>query len=82
MSADVLSIRKTGGIAGQVSYTATVRYEDEGPEVVTFVGSVYGAPGPVVMQTEGNPEGLFVNDPIRFGSEFNTTWVRRFFNGG
>lgn len=64
-----MKIKRSAGIAGQYSLTATT---DDGP--LTFVGSVYG--GPVVMIT---PSGMqtFVTDPGRFG-DFGEEWVRRF----
>lgn len=62
------------GVAGQVSYTATVKYEGEEPSSVTFVGSTYG--GPVVMVTAAGQ--TFVTDPGRFG-RFSAAWVRAFF---
>jgi hypothetical protein len=81
MAPRIVSIKRLGGIAGQVSYTATVCYpEDDGqPTVVEFVGNVYG--GPVVMITRmGSTEvQRFVDEPYRFG-KFQTNWVKRFFN--
>lgn len=74
----VLNVRKTSGCAGQVQYTAVVRYSGEDNSTVSFVGSIYG--GPVVMVTEGFPEGIFVTDPSRFGT-FGPEWVRQFFGG-
>ena len=73
---EVLSVKKTGGIAGQVQYTAVVRYPGEDSSTVSFVGSAYG--GPVVMLTEGSPEGMFVKYPDRFG-KFGPDWVKKFF---
>jgi hypothetical protein len=76
MSAEILSIRKVSGIAGQTEIRATVRYPDEEASTVSFVGSeAYG--GPVVMVSETGTQ-VFVTDPSRFGS-FGTEWVRRFF---
>lgn len=73
----VLSVvTRHAGIAGQVSYSVAVTYDGEDPSVATFVGSTYG--GPVVMVTPGNPAGVFVTDPERFG-KFGPEWVRRFF---
>ncbi len=71
------NIKRSNGVAGQVSYTVEVTYPDEETSPVTFVGSVYG--GPVVMITPGVPSGVFVNDVERFGV-FEPDWVRRFFN--
>lgn len=72
------TVRRQGGIAGQVSYTVHVKYPDEPSAPVTFVGSIYG--GPVVMVT---PEGRQhpVSDPSRFG-KFGPDWVRQFFLSG
>jgi hypothetical protein len=69
-------IKRHNGIAGQLSYTVDVTYPGEPSEQLTFVASSYG--GPVVMVTPGNPGGVFVTDPERFG-KFGTDWVRRFF---
>lgn len=73
-TANVLKVLKATGVAGQVSYTATVEYEGEEPSSVTFVGSVYG--GPVVMVTA--QAQVYVTEPERFG-KFSAEWVRRFF---
>ena len=73
---EVLKVTKTAGLAGQVRYTAAVKYPGEDLSTVSFVGSTYG--GPVVMVTEGFPDGMFVKDPSRFGT-FGPTWVRKFF---
>ena len=70
-------IRRHNGVAGQVSYSVPVTFRDEDTSVVTFVGSVYG--GPVLMQTEVIPRGVFVVDVERFG-KFSPEWVRRFFS--
>lgn len=76
MECTIRSIKRHAGVAGQVSYTATVEYEGETPSSVTFVGSeAYG--GPVVMVTESGAQ-RFVTDPGRHGS-FGESWVRRFF---
>jgi hypothetical protein len=72
----VLNVKKTGGIAGQVRYTAVVQYPGEDSSTVSFVGSVYG--GPVVMVTEGWPDGVFVTEPGQYG-KFSPAWVRNFF---
>jgi hypothetical protein len=66
----------TRGVAGQYGYSVAVTYDDEPTETVTFISSVYGAP--IVMITPGNPGGMFVRNPERFG-EFGPEWVRRFF---
>lgn len=76
MSATVQAVTKTGGIAGQVRYTAAVQYPGEDTSTVSFVGSVYG--GPVLMITAGFPDGMWVTDPGRHG-EFGPEWIERFF---
>ena len=76
MAADIIKVTRHNGVAGQLAYTAKVRYPGEDPGDVTFVGSVYG--GAVVMVTEAFPRGVFVKDPSRFG-KFSPKWVRRFF---
>lgn len=60
------------GIAGQVVIDAM----RDGMRV-SFSGSTYGAPGPVVMITETGAQ-VFVSDPGRFGEKFGTDWVRAF----
>jgi hypothetical protein len=72
-------IVRHAGIAGQLAYSVSVAYPGERASVVTFTGSVYGAPGPVVMVTPGNPRGMFVTAPERFGETFGPAWVRAFF---
>ena len=68
-------VRRSNGVAGQISYSVDVTYSGEPTETLTFVGSVYG--GPVVMVS---PNGVqtFVTDPQRFGT-FGPEWVCRFF---
>lgn len=75
---EILKIVKARGVAGQVSYTATVQYEGEDPTYASFVGQE-GERGPVVMVTAGNPGGCFVSDPGRFGVFFGSDWVKAFF---
>lgn len=72
----VRSVRKTLGVAGQVSYTANVKYPGEPARSVTFVGSVYS--GPVVMIPSSGVQ-TFVTNPGRFGGKFDAKWVRAFF---
>jgi len=62
------------GVAGQFAVQATVTYPCEDPQVVEFVGSVYG--GPVLMVTDLGE--TWVTDPGRFG-KFGKGWVRKFF---
>ena len=69
------SIKRHAGVAGQISYEASVSYPDEPASSVTFVGSAYG--GPVVMVLPSGNQ-TFVTDSERFG-EFGERWVRRFF---
>ena len=72
-------IVRHSGVAGQLAYSVAVTYPGEPARVVTFTGSVYGAPGPVVMITPANPRGMFVSSPERFGATFGPAWVRSFF---
>lgn len=78
MPTEVLSIKREGGVAGQYALVASVQYENEAPDEVSFVGSIYG--GPVVMVLSSGTQ-TFVHDPGRFG-EFGEQWVRNFFEGG
>ena len=73
----MVKIKRRTGIAGQFSVTAIT---DDG-DSVTFVGDVYGAPGPVVMITPAGSQ-VFVTDPGRFGAKFGTEWVKRFLADG
>jgi hypothetical protein len=72
-----LSVRRDGGVAGQIVYTARVRYPDEESRDVAFSGSIYGSPGPIVMITDRGQ--TFVSDPERFGARFDRAWVLAFF---
>ena len=74
MAADIIKITRQNGVAGQLAYTAKVRYPGEEPSELTFVGSVYGG---VVVMCSGATQ-VFVKDPSRFG-KFSPQWVRRFF---
>lgn len=71
-------IRRTTGIAGQIAYIVPVTYPGEKPGSVQFLGSTYAPYGPVVMVTPAFADGVFVDDPGRFGP-FGPSWVRRFF---
>jgi hypothetical protein len=74
----IISIKRSSGIAGQVSFRATVKYpSDESPDSVTFVGQVSELGGPVIMIMPSGHQ-LFVSDPGRHGP-FGQEWVRRFF---
>lgn len=66
------------GVAGQVAYSVVVTYPGESPILATFVGSTYGAPGPVVAVMPSGRQ-TFVTSPERFGPTFGPEWVRRFF---
>lgn len=75
------SVKRAAGIAGQFSVTADVtHHHDAGDDrsSVTFVGSVYG--GPVVMVLESGTQ-TFVSEPGRFGETFGEAWVRAFLTG-
>lgn len=80
---NVVSIRKVGAIAGQITYQAKIKYPHEPVYTVLFHGSAYGDGEPIVMQWEsrgGAGEAqTFVTNPGRFGS-FGPEWVRRFFS--
>jgi hypothetical protein len=69
------AISKHAGVAGQIAYSASVTYDNEPPQLITFVGSTFG--GPVVMVTSTGAQ-VFVIDHERFGT-FGPEWVRRFF---
>lgn len=72
----IISVRRTNGVAGQVSFTAQVQYPSEPVETVTFVGQI-GEYGPVVMIPPSGHQ-IFVTDPGRHGV-FGPEWVQRFF---
>lgn len=72
-----LTIRRTPGIAGQVRYNVT-RTTDEGTFKSAFIGSEYGAPGPVVAVVMDGVQ-FFVDSPARFGEKFDRDWVRNFY---
>lgn len=80
-------IRRTNGVAGQVAYAVTTTYSGPAgdpigdPTTTTFVGSIYGQPGPIVMIL-GDGYQTHVVDADRFGSTFDAEWVRRFFTSG
>lgn len=77
--AKIIKLEKTPGMAGQVAVSATVDHgEHGGQDVVTFVGSAYGTPGPVVLVSKTFGQ-THVTDPGRFGETFGETWVRRFY---
>jgi hypothetical protein len=74
-------ITRINGIAGQFAYAATVTHTGDGwtdTGVTTFVGSIYGTPGPVVAITGGGMQ-FFVSDPSEYGDTLNPEWVRRYF---
>ena len=74
----VLDITGRDGIAGQISYTATVQYGDEAPGAVTFVGSIYD--GPIVMILSSGVQTFVSTDVTdRIGRSLTLRWVRRFF---
>lgn len=74
---NVTNIRRHNGVAGQISYSATVTYPGEDSETATFVGSAYG--GPVVMIMPSGQQ-VFVSERVldRCG-KFSPQWVRNFF---
>lgn len=78
-------VTRSTGIAGQVAYTVVVTdrtYPHEEGETVTdestltFIGSIYGEPGPVVAVIGGHQ--MHVYEPSRFGHVFDSRWAYRF----
>jgi len=74
MSTTIDSIKRTNGVAGQFSYTATGTMYEE-PYTLTFTSSSYG--GPIVMITQSGTQ-TFVSQPERFGPALTEDWVRAF----
>ena len=78
----VHSVAHKVGLAGQMSYTADVSYPHGDRLAVTFYGSAYGTPGPIIMEWVGS-DGIKlserVSEPSRFGESFGEDWVRAFF---
>jgi hypothetical protein len=74
MTVTIDSIKRTNGVAGQFSYTATGTMYEE-PYTLTFTGSAYG--GPIVMITGAGTQA-FVSAPERFGPALTEDWVRAF----
>lgn len=70
-------VKRHTGVAGQVAYSTTVTYPGEVAMRVTFTGSLYGTPGPVVV--DGPFGQMFVSEPERFGDTFSAAWVRAFY---
>lgn len=64
------TIRKTVGLAGQVSYEVTGAEHS-----FTLVGSAYGTPGPVTIVLENYQD--HVSAAHRFGDVFDLAFVRR-----
>lgn len=75
---EVLSLKRTDGIAGQIQYDVTVRYES-GTYQHRLIGSAYGTPGPVFVIFEGGAQ-VRVDSPQRHGDTFGAEWVRRFYS--
>ena len=69
------AIRRHNGVAGAVSYSVPVTYEDEPEQILRFVGNVAG--GPVIMVT-GTGRQTFVDNVERHG-KFSREWVEKFF---
>ncbi len=74
----VTNIRRHNGVAGQFSYTATVRYQNEDASQIEFVGYVFGGSPILIM---GNGAQVFVRPSGRFTdfATLNPQWVRDFF---
>lgn len=79
MSAPVVTrVKRTNGIAGQYAMTASVQYEGESAETITFVGSTYG--GRPIMVTPNGTQTIVSRDVCdRIGSKLDEAWVRAFF---
>ena len=75
----VTKISSSAGIAGQLSYVATVDYgpENGGESVVQFVGNRHG--GPVVMILSGGLQVFVDRDVNERCGRLSPRWVRRFF---
>ncbi len=74
-------IVRTTGAAGGIAYTVTVVYPPAnggGSVRVTFIGSTYGTPGPVLMQL-GDGSGGFVSHAEDYGDKLSPGWIRRFY---
>ena len=80
MGPKVTNVKRHAGVAGQYEVSATVEYEGEEPQRVTFSGSAYG--GPIVMVTPSSQ--VFVSQDViaRLGGGLSESWVRRFFGEG
>lgn len=80
--ARITAITKRDGVAGQVAYDVDVDY-DGIPFSTTFIGTIYGGPGPVVMLSGDKlaPIETFVTEPERFGPKLNGDWIYAFYNG-
>lgn len=78
----IVELTKSEGVAGAVMFTVTgaTDADDQTPDYFThqFVGSIYGAPGPVVLVL-GSGMQTTVIQPERFGVRFDEDWVRRFY---
>lgn len=71
-------IRRIHGIAGNFVLSALVWYEgDEKPYRVSFHGSTYGSPGPIVVVTDSGQE--FVKNASRYGAKLDEQWIRNFY---
>lgn len=75
--ATIISIDKTEGVAGQVQYIVTADWQSA-RYTHSFVGTVYGDPGPVFLILENGAQ-VPVAQPERFGVRFNEQWVRQFY---
>lgn len=68
------------GVGGQVAVTVTYRedygYDTVRDAVVTFIGSIYGHPGPVTLVTGGVT--VFIDSPERFGDTLDLGYAVRF----
>lgn len=78
MGPKILSIKDRGIQANQWQIDAVIQYDGEEAQTVTFVGTFYGNPGPVVVidKTWGQQN---VRYPARYGESFGPEWIRRYF---
>lgn len=76
----LLKVSDRGAMANQWQIDALVKYDGEPASIVTFVGTPYGNPGPVVMCLAGAQYP--VDSPARYGEKFGTDWVRNFYREG
>ena len=65
------------GAGGATEFIVTASWQS-GSHTHSFVGSVYGTPGPVFLVLTNGAQVL-IEQPERFGVRFNESWVRNFY---